>query len=320
LAQYPRKLKKGIRWWYKFDYNAKTYFSKAIYLSKSQAKKAENKHYEEVRKQASKQESENKSITLFEAINARLDYVNTKKSNSYYKDNKRYYKVILEVLGDVPIETIKRADIERILLDTSQKQKDLGKDNYVVNSMIAIYKALFNYAIDQNDLSIRNPCNGIKPFSVVKRLKYIPKNEDIEAVKANCSIEQVALIDFVMETGCRINEALKITTNDVFDDYIVLYTRKSRDSNLIPRKVPKPISLDISKTQKGSRIFFQWDDIPKFLKRKVKDLNQKPWCWHNLRHRYASLLSKQGKPIFEIMTLLGHSSIKTTQIYLQLLQ
>jgi integrase len=319
LAQYSRKLKKGIRWWYKFDFDGKTYFSKAIYLTKAEAKKAENREFEEVSKKVNSPDSDSHYITLLEAINARLDYVKTKKSSSYYKDNKRYYKVILEALGNVTIENVKRADIEKILLDISQKQKELGKDNYVVNSMIAVYKALFNHAINQYDLIIRNPCNGIKPFSVIKKLKYIPKDDDIEAVKSMCNEQQIALINFVMETGCRINEALRITLDDIREDYIVLYTRKSRDSNLVPRKVPRPSGIKTVELKTDERIFNQWDDIPKFLKRKVKELNQTSWNWHNLRHRFASLLSKQGRPIFEIMTLLGHSSIKTTQIYLQLL-
>lgn len=318
MSQYSRKLKRGIRWWYKFDFEGITYFSKAIYLSKNEAKKAENSRYEELATN-SLNHSEKLVLSLLEAINQRLDYVKVKKSNEYYKDNKRYYKVLLDSIGNVSIVSIKRKDIESVLLQTSEKQKKIGKDNYVVNTMIAVYKALFNFVIDQNDLSIKNPCKGIKLYSVTKKLKYIPKDEDIEAVKTVCNEQQVSLINFVMETGCRINEALKITTDDVFDNYVVLYTRKSKDSNLVPRKIPIPKSLNISGLESGQKIFNDWNDTPKFLERKIKELNQKPWNWHNLRHRYASLLSKEGRPIFEIMTLLGHSSIKTTQIYLQLL-
>lgn len=318
MAQYSRKLKKGIRWWYKFDFDGKTYFSKAIYLSKSQAKKAENAKYEELTNLA-QNPSDKPILSLLGAINQRLDYIQVKKSKSYYKDNKRYYRILLDSIGNIPIEDIKRVDIEKVLLNASKKQKIIGKDNYVVNTMIAVYKALFNHVIDQNDLSLKNPCKGIKLFSVNKKLKYIPKDEDIKAVKSICNKQQIALINFVMETGCRINEALRITVDDVFNDYVVLYTRKSRDSNLVPRKVPRPISLNIAELNTGERIFNQWDDTPKFLERKVKELNQTSWNWHNLRHRYASLLSKQHKPIFEIMILLGHSNLKTTQGYLQLI-
>ena len=318
MAQYKRKLKAGERWWFKFDYQGTTYFSKTIYLSKFEARKAENALYDEVTTNA-RMPSLMPILSLSEAINERLEEVQTKKSFDYYKDNKRYYSILLSSLGDVAIDQIKRVDIENILLAVSQKQKIKGGDNYVVNTMLAIYKALFNHAIQRRDLNIKNPCFGIKPFSVSKKLKYIPSDNDIEAVKNFCDDGQKSLIDFVMQTGCRINESLRILVSDVYEDYIVLQTRKSKNSDLIPRKVPKPECLKIAGLKSDDRIFSRWSDTPKFLEHKVKELNQKSWSWHNLRHRYASMLSKNNTPLFQIMILLGHSNLKTTQGYLQLL-
>ena len=63
------------------------------------------------------------------------------------------------------------------------------------------------------------------------------------------------------------------------------------------------------------RIFSQWKEEFKFLKRKTKG----KWNWHNLRHKYASKLSRNNTPLFEIMTRLGLSNLETTQQYLQLL-
>lgn len=319
MSQYSRKLKTGIKYWYKFSFLGKTYTSKCIYLSKAEAKRAENRKYDEVSKKARDLNSGYSSITLLEAINARLDYVKTKRCKAYYKDNKRYYRAILEVLGDIPIESIKRADIEKLLLRTSQRLQKKNKDNYVVNTMLAIYKALFNHIINEYDLSMKNPCQGIKHYSVVKRLKYIPKDADIEAIKKICDKQQKFLIDFILETGARINEALKVKGSDIFDDYVVLYTRKSKNSNLVPRKIPKPNCLKGNKLEPDELLFPYWIEQPKFLERKVNALEQKSWGFHNLRHRYASLLSKQGKPLYEIMSLLGHSNLSTTQIYLQLI-
>ena len=48
MAQYLRILKKGNRWWFKFSYQSKIYFSRAIYLSKIEAKRAEHEKYEEI--------------------------------------------------------------------------------------------------------------------------------------------------------------------------------------------------------------------------------------------------------------------------------
>lgn len=312
---YQRQVKHGIRWFYKFKHNKAVYFSKCIYLTIKEARRAESIKYEEVTAKE-RNPAYKPVLSLENAINDRLDFVLAKKSKDYYKDNKRYYKLLLQEIGNISIDQVKRSEIENILLAVSQKQKKAGGDNYVVNLMLAIFKALFNHSIDRNDLNFKNPCNGIKPFSVNKKLKYIPNDKDIEEVRNLCDEGQNALIDFVMETGCRINEALRISADDVYPEFIVLYTRKSMNSNLVPRKVPRPKCLT---SNLEGRIFSRWSDTPKFLEHKVAELEQRNWSWHNLRHRYASLLSKKGIPLYEIMILLGHSNLKTTQNYLQLI-
>ncbi|HDY87954.1 MAG TPA: site-specific integrase [bacterium] len=81
----------------------------------------------------------------------------------------------------------------------------------------------------------------------------------------------------------------------------------------MPRKVPRPEYLTDFKG------FTRWGEHPRFLEKYVKKSGQESWNWHNLRHRFASKLSKEGRPLFEIMALLGHSNLSTTQNYLQLL-
>lgn len=316
MAQYPRKIKAGIRWFYKFNFQGTMYRSRCIYLSKTEAKKAEHYKFEEVSNQA-RNPSQKPILSLLEAINERLDYVQVKKSKDYYKDNKRHYTILLNKFGNIPFSEIKKAQIEDLLLKISKNQKERGLDNYTVNAMINTFKALFNYIIDKYDLNMKNPCIRIDKFPVKRKFKYIPKDEDIEAVKAVCDDGQVLLINFVRDTGCRISEALRVTGNDILDEVVVLYTKKSRNSDLVPRKVPKPDC--IKNIEVKERIFDRWIDVPRFLEDRVRDLGQKKWGWHNLRHRYASKLSKEGKPLFEIMSLLGHSNLKTTQNYLQLL-
>lgn len=318
MAQYSRKLSKGIRWWYKFDFKGITYNSDCIYLSKNEAKKGEADKLKEV-STLMRNPSLKVEIGLLEAINERLDDVKVKKSIDYFKDNKRYYSELLNRLGDVPLSSITRKDINDFLLEQATKAKEEGRDNYAVNYRMNIIKTLFNYAIESHELPMRNPCAKITPFSVKKKLKYIPSDKDIEAVKELCDEEQKKLIDFVSETAARINEPLQVTGKDLFDDYVILYTKKSRNSNVVPRKVPRPSCLQGIHILPDEKLFGNWSDTPKFLKRKIKMLNQKQWNWHNLRHRRASLWSKQGMPIYDIMSLLGHSSLKTTQKYLQLI-
>ena len=213
------------------------------------------------------------------------------------------------------ILNVTKGEIQKLLIEESKKQKERKHDNYVVNAMLRAYKAMFSYGINYLDLEIKNPCLGIVMFPIRKRIKYIPTDSEIVEVLDKCDSNQRLLIEFVRDTGCRISEALNLMYRDVFEGYVILYTRKSKSSNLTPREAKFDTSELILSNNPDERVFSNWNEPPRFLSKKTKG----KWNWHNLRHRFASLLSKNNTPIFEIMSKLGHKNIETTQNYLQLL-
>lgn len=316
MATYYRKLSIGIRWFYKFDMNGKTYRSKCIYISKKEASQAERDKYNQLdgERRYGKQD---KPISLSSAIADRLKFLEVKYSKKNLIDNIHYLKLFSSFIGNPDIREISRKDIDDFLIDYSSSLAERGLDNYQVNASLKTIKALFNHTITRHDLIIKNPCQRIKKFPIKKHLKYIPSDEEIDFIRTKLNRRQLLLFDFVMATGCRINEALNLDFSDFKDDYIILYTRKSQNSDRIPRKVPFPACL-LGIRGKG-RVFTDWQDTPKFLDKTLRANGKTVWGWHSLRHRYASILSRNGTPIFEVMSLLGHSQLMTTQRYLQML-
>jgi integrase len=106
-------------------------------------------------------------------------------------------------------------------------------------------------------------------------------------------------------------ESLSLDYEDVHDDYVTLYTRKSQNSSRTPRHVLRPDCV----IPGGKGKVFAYNAYPRFLEEKVKELEHQKWNWHSLRRRRASIWARD-KPLFEIMMLLGHSQIATTQRYL----
>lgn len=307
MGQYPRKLKKGVRWFYSGQYLGQKYFSKAIYLSKKECKDAERNKITDLDQQA---RNPVKTVFLVDLANERLDLIKATKSKAYYQDTRRYFKILTDALGDLEVSQVKKSALVQILLDAGKELQVRDRGNYRVNAMIRTFKALFNHAIEFYDLPMKNPVKGIKFFPLDLKVKYIPTDEQINAVKEKCDPEERRLIEFCQQTGARISEALRLTKRDIGANFIILYTRKSANQNFSPRKVPRPPCLD------GFKNFKRWTEKPRFLEKKIKELKQPSWSWHGLRHKYASELSQKCVPLYEIMTLLGHSSLKTTQIYL----
>ena len=314
MGVYRRKLKRGVRFYFSGQYLNVKYFSRAIYKTKQEASRAERARRNEIDEQARNPVND---MTLLELTNRRLDHIQTSKSIDYYKENRRYFRKILAVWGKgINVSQITKAMVNDLLIAEAKRLKKSNRSNHKVNSLLRSLKALFNYGIKVYDLNIKNPAN-LDFYPIDIKLKYIPPEADIEAVKAISTPSQRLLIDFVDETGCRIMEAIRFKHEDMDRALITLWTRKAKNSNLTPRRIPTPSCLEGLKGK--GRVFKEWNMYPRFLEEKIKHLDQKKWNWHNLRHRRASIWATDGMTIFELMTRLGHNNIQTTQRYLQLL-
>ena len=314
MGVYKRKLAKGLRYFFSGQYRDQKYFSRAIYLTRAECLIDERKKLAEMERNLNNPQND---MMLMAIMSMRLDEMKANQSNRYYAQTQSYYKMLLKHVGDVPVADVKKAQINLILLEYSKHLKEKGRTNHCANAMLRAYKALFNYAIRIYDIEMRNPCVGIKLFPVDIKLKHIPTEKEISLVRNNLGKEEKFLFDFVKQTCCRINEALRLKYEDIQDGLVTLWTRKAKNSNLTPRRIPIPQCL-IGEKGKG-RIFIRWDKIPGFIENRVDDIGGKRWNWHNLRHRRASLWAKEGKTLLEIMQLLGHSNLSTTQKYLQIL-
>jgi integrase len=314
MGVYKRKLAKGIRYFFSGQYKGQKYFSKANFLTKTECQKAERYHLQKLETDAQKPQSD---ISLFELISARLDEIKQNKSNKYYEESRRYFKMLLDYTGNVEVAEVTKAQVYQMIQTFSRDLRTRGKTNHKANACLRSLKALFNFGIVIYDIEMRNPCLGIKMLPVDIKLKYIPPDEEIRAIKAICDREEALLIDFVDQTGCRINEAIRLTYEDIEDDLLTLWTHKAKNSNLTPRRIPIPPCL---KKKKGKgRVFKRWELPPRFLSDKIRELGFKQWGFHNFRHRRASLWAKEGRTLLEIMQLLGHANLSTTQKYLQIL-
>ena len=312
VGQYKRKVNKGIRWLYKGSYLGIRYGSGAIYLSKQEAKKAERAKIDELDR---KKRNSSTDISLIDLMDARLDELKIKKSKIYYNENKRYFKRALAFWKDQPASEITKKDANDFLLAEAKRLKREHKQNYAVNACIRVLKALFNLGISDYGLE-KNPFHSITKFSIDVKLKYIPADQEFYAVREIINEQQKFLFDFVDQTACRIFEAIRFKAEDIQGDFIILWTRKSKNSNLTPRRIPKP---DCLKDYQGKGKVFHWTDHPPFLEVAIRRLNLPKWNWHTLRHRRASIWANSNMPLIEIMQRLGHSNLQTTQKYLQLL-
>ena len=221
--------------------------------------------------------------------------------------------------------------------------------NYKKNSrkrIIASIKSFYNFLLRSNeniDLHIINELKGPKldqslPRPIeFKNIKEIM--DEINNIKNDNWIKKrnIALISIIYGCGLRVNEALSIKFKDIpkntSKDYIKIIGKGNKERivpliNYVMKKINEYISsypfnwndenylfLGKNKKKLNSAVFQR--DFRKV--RKKLGLNEK-FTPHALRHSFATHMLENGADVRTIQKLLGHRSLKSTQIYTEVSQ
>lgn len=132
------------------------------------------------------------------------------------------------------------------------------------------------------------------------------------------------LLAFLSLTGMRLGEATGLTWERVnleLGEARLVETKTGR-----PRVVPlSPQALDVLQDtpRSGSLVFWHsrggtgqpFRNAPTYLAKLVRAAGQR-FRIHDLRHRFAIEYLRAGGDIYRLSGILGHSSVKTTEIYL----
>ncbi|MCA9735612.1 MAG: site-specific tyrosine recombinase XerD [Deferribacteres bacterium] len=180
-------------------------------------------------------------------------------------------------------------------------------------------------------------------ISYKRRKSYLPDVLEIHEIEAvfDCvvpdtalGLRDMALLEFLYGTGCRISEALNFERSDYFaEESFVQLTGKGRKTRLVPigevavqamqdylrygrPELANPfISQDVvflnNRGRKLSRMG-AWKIIRKYLEAAKIEKHASP---HTFRHSFATHLLEGGADLRAVQEMLGHASISTTQIY-----
>lgn len=270
-----------------------------------------------------------------------LEYLSTELNysestiKSYQNELFKYNEFL--VLKNYNYLTIKKDQIREYLkyLDKLQYK------NRTIAINISSIRGFYRYLVIKEKIT-KNIFASIRNPKIEKKLPNYLNIIDIEKIfdfpniegyqKTIYTTRNLLILELLYDTGCRVNELVNIKLQDINQTeksikvlgkgskerivYYGEYTEDTLKTYLIERELilekNKSDYLLVSK-ESGSlttrRITQIIDDIIKLvaIKNKVTP--------HTLRHTFATHLLNNGADLRSVQTLLGHSSLSTTQIY-----
>lgn len=237
-------------------------------------------------------------------------------------------KIFFEIMQKSP-ETITTNDIRCFLVGY---QKQTGISDRTLDKFRQIINAFFVWCVDEEYIT-KNPCGNIKEIKYeVKPRKSLTRME-LETLRRACTTKRdLAIVDTLYSTGCRVSELVNMKKSDInFDDKSIHIVGKGNKHNICYFNTNSQISINEYLEQRKdnsdylftSRIKGRDKLATNSVEEVFRKLSAKTGLTvtpHILRHTSATLALQSGMSLTQVQKMLGHSSPETTLIYAEILQ
>ena len=251
-----------------------------------------------------------------------------------YKRDLKQFRRYLEAC-ELHYNRVKESDIK----DYIRELQEAGKKASSISRCIASIRSFYQFVLKNKKVKL-DPTANIQSPKIEKRVPSVLTSKEVELLLEQPKdvdlkgIRDKAMLEFAYATGMRVTEIISLDIDDVNleEGYVMCnnvnkkrniplgtmslkalkeYVEEARDV-LIKSEGEKALFVNIN----GGRLTRQgfWKII-KYYKEQAhitKEITP-----HVLRHSFATHLLQNGADLKSIQTMLGHSDISSTQVYMQ---
>jgi len=268
-----------------------------------------------------------------------LEFLKTEKKmsintlQSYERDVLQFEKYLDS--NKLNYTKIKSEDVKEYL----NHLQSVGKKTSSISRSLASIRSFYQYEM-RNKKVKANPTEGVQAPKVEKHAPSILSSQEIELLLNQPKdvdlkgTRDKAMLEFAYATGMRVTEIISLNVEDVNLDAATVVCKTTTKDRTIPlgslslkalkeyMEQARPILVKDEEEKalfvniNGRRLTRQgfWKII-KYYKEQAhitKEITP-----HVLRHSFATHLLQNGADLKSIQTMLGHSDISSTQVYMQ---
>lgn len=253
-------------------------------------------------------------------------FIATKRIEGISESTLKRYKdqniALVNFLGK-PLKEITTYDI-RFYLSVKRERDNVS--NHTLDGMRRCYNSFFKWLADER-LIPQNPCAALAQIKYRKVVKKPYSAVELEKLRKACdNVRDLALVEFLYSTGCRVSEVSNLNIIDIdFENMQCTVLGKGNKERIVyMTEVATMYLQDYISTRKDfspalfigkSERRLSKNGIEALLKRLGEKANVENVHPHRYRRTLATNLLDHGMNIQDVATILGHSDLKTTQVY-----
>ncbi len=272
-------------------------------------------------------------------INNFLDFIRDDKklSDNTWQSYKRDINLFKDYINEHNLNYLKISEEE--MKQYFLYLQEIGRKTSTISRNVASIRSFYQYLVRNKKIK-KDPTGKIQSPKVEKRVPCVLSSKEIELLldqPKNIDLKGTrdkAMLEFAYATGMRVSEIIGLNIDDInIKEGIVTCKNKTKQRNIPLGSLSlkaladyiehsRPILIKDENVKalfvntNGKRLTRQgfWK-IVKFYKEQAhisKDITP-----HVLRHSFATHLLQNGADLKSIQTMLGHSDISSTQVYMQ---
>lgn len=252
-------------------------------------------------------------------------YIQCKKLEGLSKKTLYNYSLELKKFSQFfnkPISTINAMDIRMYMAAMSESRCES-----TTNTKMTVLRDFFNW-LQNEEYIISNPTKKIKPVKEPKKIRQPLTDEEIEIIRESLgNIRDKALFEFLLATGCRVDEIVKVKLNEIDWSNMTLKVigKGNKERRVYFNDRAKIILKKYLNTRGYKSEYLFCNSKGKHGKLGTRIIQQDMarigeevgihMYPHKMRHTFATRALNAGMPLEIVQILLGHENVGTTQIY-----
>ena len=224
-----------------------------------------------------------------------------------------------------PLPEITTYDLRYYLADYKQRR---NVSNRTLDGIRRCFSSFFSWLSAEGWIG-RNPCAALSQIKYTKVIKKPYTTTEMERLKQACTnIRDLALLEFLYASGCRVSEVVRLNRSDInflSRDAVVLGKgNKERTIYLTPVALMHLEDYLKARADNHPCLFANLKSPCERLSKSgieaaLKAIGKRAGVSNVHPHRYrrtlATNLLDRGAKIQDVAAILGHADLKTTQVY-----